>query len=71
MTPRTQHIKWCQHRALQYVTAGELGNALASMGSDMALRPDTKIDPHFYFIGALHVRNGDAFGLQRWIEGFQ
>ena len=38
---RQEHIKWCKDRALQYVEAGDLDNAYASMASDLGKHPET------------------------------
>ena len=31
---RDEHLEWCKERAREYLDAGELSNAVASMGSD-------------------------------------
>jgi hypothetical protein len=38
---RDEHLAWCKKRALEYVDAGDLTNAVASMGSDLKKHPDT------------------------------
>ena len=38
MRTREQHIAWAKERALEYVDAGDLANAVASMGSDLNAR---------------------------------
>lgn len=38
---RAQHLQWCKQRALEYVDAGDLPSAWASMASDMAKHPKT------------------------------
>jgi hypothetical protein len=72
MTERTraEHLSWCKERALEYVEAGDLINAVASMGSDLAKHPETKCDPYLMMIGALDAQAGDAPAVRRWIEGF-
>ena len=71
MIPRSEHVQWSKRRALQYLDAGDLVQALASFASDMSKRTDTKLDPRIAALGLHHGRNGDADGLRRWIEGFQ
>lgn len=71
MISRTEHVDWSKRRALEYLDAGDLVNAVASMGSDMNKRHDTKIPPPFYALGLQHVMRGDVRGLREWIEGFQ
>ena len=39
---RADHLAWCKTRALQYVDAGDLDNAFASMVSDLRKHPETK-----------------------------
>ena len=34
-----EHLAWCKLRALEYADAGELTNAVASIGSDMNKHP--------------------------------
>lgn len=38
---RAQHLQWAKERALEYVEAGDIPNALASMGSDLNKHPET------------------------------
>lgn len=38
---REEHLKWCKERALEYVDAGDLSQALASMASDTSKHPET------------------------------
>ena len=54
---RDEHLAWCKQRALEYVDAGDLQSALASMGSDLNKHPDT----------ANHV--GAELGLMLMISG--
>jgi hypothetical protein len=42
---RAEHLEWCKKRALEYVEAGEMINALASMGSDLNAHQETKDHP--------------------------
>ena len=38
---RDEHLAWCKRRALEYVGAGDLRQAVASMASDLKTHPDT------------------------------
>ncbi len=40
-TTRQEHLKWCKQRALEYVDMGNLGQAWASMCSDLGEHPET------------------------------
>lgn len=39
---RTEHLQWCKDRAMEYATAGDNSNALASMLSDLRKHPETE-----------------------------
>ena len=39
---REEHLTWCKQRALEYVKAGDLSQAFASMGSDLGKHPETQ-----------------------------
>jgi hypothetical protein len=36
---RDEHLAWCKRRALEYVDAGDLTHAVASMASDLKTHP--------------------------------
>ena len=38
---RDEHLAWCKARALEYLDAGDLVNAVASMASDLTKHPET------------------------------
>jgi hypothetical protein len=38
---REEHLKWCKERAMQYVDAGDIPQAIASMHSDLGKHPET------------------------------
>lgn len=72
MTDRAEHLAWCKQRALEYLDAGDLQNAVASMGSDLNKHPETggrHIAP-LLILGMRHLIDGDAGAIRRWIEGF-
>ena len=70
---RDEHLAWCKRRALEYVDAGDLTHAVASMASDLKTHPDTD-NPALnglVMIGMMYVTDGDKAAVQRWIEGFR
>lgn len=68
---RQEHLDWCKQRALEYLDAGDLVNAVASMMSDLSHRPDTDCNnPTLVMFAGMAVTNGDADGVRRFIEGF-
>ena len=70
---RDEHLTWCKERALEYVDRGELDNAVASMGSDLGKHEDTRNPANngLLMLGLMHVMDGDAAAVRRWIEGFR
>jgi hypothetical protein len=70
---REEHLAWCKGRALEYLDAGDLENAVASMGSDLTKHPETetKSNDFLVLIGMRHVLDGDRAAVRRWIEGFR
>lgn len=38
---RDEHLQWCKDRALEYVDAGDLKNAVISMASDIQKHEET------------------------------
>jgi hypothetical protein len=70
---RDEHLAWCKRRALEYVGAGDLTHAVASMASDLKTHPDTD-NPALSglaTIGMMYVMDGDKAAVQRWIERFR
>ena len=68
---RDEHLAWAKARALEYLDAGDLGGAFASMGSDLTKHSDLKVNPILMELGLLHAMNHDRRELRRWIEGFR
>lgn len=66
---RTDYVAWCKQRATEYVKAGDLTSALASMMSDMSKRDDTNPPPVLFMLGAMELEKGSA-AVQRFIDGF-
>ena len=70
---RDEHLAWCKRRALEYVDAGDLTHAVASMASDLKTHPDTD-NPALNglaMIGMMYVTDGDRAAVQRWVERFR
>jgi hypothetical protein len=69
---RAEHLAWCKSRALQYVDAGNLPEAFASMASDISKHAETR--GH----GAMSIgmtlllggRLATAAQMRDFIEGF-
>ena len=68
---RDEHLAWCKQRALEYLDAGDLLNAVTSMGSDLDKHPETGVNSYMLFLGALRAQDGDVRGVRAWIEGFR
>jgi hypothetical protein len=69
---RDDHLAGCKGRALEYVDAGDLAQAVASMASDLKAHPDTD-NPALdglAMIGMMYATDGDTAALRRWIERF-
>ena len=68
---RDEHLEWCKERAREYLDAGELPNAVASMGSDLAKHPELKPKPHLFLLGTMRVLDGDPAAARAWVEDFR
>lgn len=67
---RDEHMAFCKKRALQYLDAGDLPGAAASMASDLMKHRETIPPAEVMFLGALEAQSGDPDRVRRWIEGF-
>jgi hypothetical protein len=52
------------------VDAGDLSDAVASMGSDLGKHPETGCNDILMMLGLQYVLAQDAAGVRRWITGF-
>lgn len=69
---RSEHVAWCKERALEYVTMGDLDQALASMCSDLGKHQGTQSLMQLA-IGLSMATPGerdDPAKMRRFIEGF-
>jgi hypothetical protein len=60
---------------MQYVKAGDLPNAVASMMSDMTKHPETKTSVEgalgsLGLLAAMDAQRGDQSAVERYISGF-
>lgn len=69
---RGEHIEWCKRRALEYVDADDLGQAWASMASDLGKHEETRrhagieLGVRMLFAGHLDT----SAKMIKFIEGF-
>lgn len=69
---RDEHLKWAKDRALEYVEAGDMTNALASMMSDLPKHPELA-DHAGIMLGMMLAASGhlrSAHDMRNWIVGF-
>jgi hypothetical protein len=71
MRTREEHLEWCKERAREYLAAGDLSNAVASMASDMRGHPECGVNEFLLAAGMIHVMNFDEREVRRWVEGFR
>lgn len=69
---RAEHLQWCKQRALEYINAGDLSQAFASMASDLNKHEETKnhsaiqLGTMLMFGGHLNTPEE----MRKFIEGF-
>ena len=69
---REEHMAWCKKRALEYVDAGDLDQAIVSMLSDLRKHPETQ-DSGGGILAALAIReaqHGTPHSVRKFINGF-
>ena len=72
MKSRNEHLTWCKKRALEYVEAGDLHRAFASMASDLGNHPETEGHAAIQ-LGMMLMMGGNLNTPQKmreFIEGF-
>lgn len=69
---RAEHVEWCKQRALEYVDRGALGDAIASMGSDLKKHPDTENHPAIELGITMMITGelGSEHAMRKFINGF-
>lgn len=69
---RSEHIEWCKQRALEYVDMDDMGQAWASMASDLGKHPETAnhsaIELGMMMLMAGHLSSQDK--MRKFILGF-
>ena len=68
---RDEHLEWGKKCAREYLDAGELSNAVASMGSDLAKHPELKPNPHLFLLRRMRALDGGPAAVRAWVEGFR
>ena len=72
MTTRAEHLAWCKSRAMEYVDAGDVSQAMASMASDLGKHPETAghagVQLGTMLLLAGHLNAVEE--MRRFIEGF-
>lgn len=68
---RDEHLQWCKDRALEYVTRGDLHNAVTSMMSDLRKHADFQGETYSFLMlaGMMDIAKGPE-AVKRWINGF-
>lgn len=69
---RSEHLQWCKERALEYVDAGDLTNAYASIASDLGKHPETE-NHAAITLGMMLMMSGKLsteHEMRKFIEGF-
>lgn len=68
---RQEHMDWCKGRALEYLDAGDVNNAIASMLSDISKHEETADKSGALgMLGMVALQSGSASEARRFIEGF-
>lgn len=71
---RDEHLAWCKKRALEYVVAGDMNQAFASLVSDLRKHQDTaKCHESTNQLGMQLLTGGHlktATQMRSWIEGY-
>lgn len=74
MRTRKEHLDWCKQRALEYVAAGDLNEAFASMASDLGKHPETEGARKLCGeLGIAMLASGQLNtpeAMRKWITGF-
>lgn len=69
---REEHLAWCKQRAHEYLSSGDVQNAVASMMSDLQKHPET-VQQGSGILGMLGLQtaaSGDIEAARRYIDGF-
>ncbi|MEE8143250.1 MAG: hypothetical protein V3T77_09125 [Planctomycetota bacterium] len=68
---RQEHMDWCKVRALEYLDAGNVKEAVTSMMSDLTKHADAEgVGLTMAPLGMMALMSGNAAEARRFIEGF-
>lgn len=69
---RAEHLAWCKARALKYLDAGNIQDAVVSMLSDIQKHSETAppMGSPLNMLGLMAAMNNDHPAARRFIEGF-
>ncbi len=69
---RAEHLQWCKDRALEYIDARDVSQAVASMCSDLSKHPETANHAGIQ-LGTMLMIGGQMNTVteaEKWINGF-
>jgi len=71
--PRHQHLELSRARAMAFLDAGNPGQAVYSMTTDLMKHPqfDSEAIKYFGYIEMLHVGANDTTNARKWIESLR
>jgi len=68
---REEHLAWCKQRAMEYVSRGQLQDAVTSMMSDLNKHPETEVKSAVLsMLGIQAAISQDVREVTRYIQGF-
>ena len=68
---RLEHLEWCKGRALEYLDAGDVNQAITSMLSDISKHKETEDRAGVLgMLGMVALQSGSPTEARRFIEGF-
>ena len=70
---RAEHLRWCKNRAMEYVTRGDLNEAVTSMLSDLGKHEEAKASSQGVCaqIGMMELMRGPTKeSIEKFIKGF-
>ena len=70
---RIEHMNWCKQRAMEYIKAGDLNQAFASMCSDVMKHEETKMHATTNQLGMSLLMTGNLNTVKQmtdWIQGY-
>lgn len=70
MMTHEELLAWAKKRALEYLDAGDIANAVASMGSDMD-NPESIENRQKMIDGMCLILTGDSRRVRDWIENWR